>query len=52
MGGPSSGKRKAPTSAPKPLTAQGAAGKMHDDLKKSAKDDTLEASLFAIQNTE
>ena len=25
-----------------------AAGKMHSDLKKSSKDDTLEASLFAI----
>ena len=29
-----------------------AAGKMHDDLKKSAKDDTLEASLFAAFNTD
>ena len=27
-----------------------AAGKMHSDLKKSSKDDTLEASLFAMQN--
>ena len=29
-----------------------AAGKMHDDLKKSNKDDTLEASLFAMKNTD
>ena len=29
-----------------------AAGKMHDDLKKSAKDSTLEHSLFAAFNTE
>uniref|UniRef100_A0A7S0LP94 HAT C-terminal dimerisation domain-containing protein n=1 Tax=Coccolithus braarudii TaxID=221442 RepID=A0A7S0LP94_9EUKA len=29
-----------------------AAGKMHDDLKKSAKDDTLEAALFACFNTD
>ena len=29
-----------------------AAGKMHSDLKKSSKDDTLEASLFAMQNTD
>ena len=29
-----------------------AAGKMHDDLRKSAKDDTLEHSLFAAFNTE
>ena len=27
-------------------------GKMHSDLKKSSKDDTLEASLFAMQNTD
>ena len=27
-------------------------GKMHDDLKKSAKDDTLEASLFAMKNSD
>ena len=29
-----------------------AAGKMHDDLKKSSKDDTLEASLFTMKNTD
>ena len=29
-----------------------AAGKMHDDLKKSSKDDTLEASLVAMKNTD
>ena len=29
-----------------------AAGKMHDDLRKSAKDDTLEHSLFAAFNTD
>ena len=29
-----------------------AAGKMHDDLKKSAKDSTLEYSLFAAFNTD
>ena len=29
-----------------------AAGKMHSDLKKSSKDDTLEASLFAALRTE
>ena len=29
-----------------------AAGKMHDDLKKSAKDTTLEHSLFAAFNTD
>ena len=29
-----------------------AAGKMYGDLQKSAKDTTLEASLFASQNTE
>ena len=29
-----------------------AAGKMHSDLKKSSQDDTLEASLFAMQNTD
>ena len=29
-----------------------AAGKMHDDLKKSSKDETLEASLFAMKNTD
>ena len=29
-----------------------AAGKMHSDLKKSSKDETLEASLFAMQNTD
>ena len=29
-----------------------AAGKMHDDLRKSAKDDTLEHSLFAAFNTQ
>ena len=29
-----------------------AAGKMHDDLKKSSRDDTLEASLFAMKNTD
>ena len=28
------------------------AGNMHSDLKKSSKDDTLEASLFAMQNTD
>ena len=26
--------------------------KMHDDLKKSSKDNTLEASLFAMKNTD
>ena len=29
-----------------------AAGKMHDDLKKSATAGTLEMSLFAMQNTD
>ena len=29
-----------------------AAGKMHDDLRKSEKDSTLEHSLFAAFNTE
>ena len=29
-----------------------AAGKMHDDLRKSAKDNTLEHSLFAAFNTD
>ena len=29
-----------------------AAGKMHDDLRKSAKDNTLEHSLFAMANTD
>ena len=29
-----------------------AACKMHDDLKKSNNDDTLEASLFAMKNTD
>ena len=29
-----------------------AAGKMHDDLRKSAKDSTLEHSLFAAFNTD
>ena len=29
-----------------------AAGKMHDDLKKSAKDSTLEYSLFDAFNTD
>ena len=29
-----------------------AAGKMHDDLRKSEKDSTLEASLFAAINVE
>ena len=29
-----------------------AAGKTHSDLKKSSQDDTLEASLFAMQNTD
>ena len=29
-----------------------AAGKMHDDLRKSEKDNTLEHSLFAAFNTE
>ena len=29
-----------------------AAGKMHGDLSKNAKDDTLEASLFAAYNTD
>ena len=29
-----------------------AAGKMHDNLRKSMKDSTLEHSLFAMQNTE
>ena len=28
-----------------------AAGKMHTDLRKSAKDDTLEASIIAAHNT-
>ena len=56
-------KKKAAEPA-KPLPAQGkgqkrrtprsnfdaAAGKMHDDLKKSAKDDTLEHSIIAAFN--
>ena len=29
-----------------------AAGKMHDDLKNSSNNDTLEASLFAMKNTD
>ena len=29
-----------------------AAGKLHDDLRKSAKDSTLEHSLFAAFNTD
>ena len=29
-----------------------AAGKMHSDLKKSTHDETLEASLFAMKNTD
>ena len=29
-----------------------AAGRMHDDLRKSAKDNTLEHSLFAAFNTD
>jgi len=28
------------------------AGKLHDDMKKSQQDDTLEHSLFAAANTE
>ena len=64
MGGKTSGKRKlAPAAQPKPLLAEGAAhkrtpqstfdvfsaaGKMHSDLKKSSKTETLEASLFAM----
>ena len=34
------------------LLSFSAAGKMHSDLKKSSKDETLEASLFAMQNTD
>ena len=41
----------APASSGGVERAFSAAGKMHDDLKKSAKDDTLESSLFAMQNT-
>ena len=32
--------------------AKAAAGKMHGDLQKSAKDSTLEHSLFAAFNTD
>ena len=49
------GKRgpKKKTAEPPPLqTPQGVAGKMHGDLQKSAKDSTLEHSLFAAFNTD
>ena len=53
-------KKRTPTSSIllRPATSAGvervfsAAGKMHTDLKKSAKDTTLEHSLFAAFNTD
>ena len=35
-----------------PHSVFSAAGRMHDDLRKSAKDNTLEHSLFAAFNTD
>ena len=41
-----------PASSAGPERVFSADGKMHDDLKKAAKDSSLEHSLFAMQNTE
>ena len=40
-----------PASSAGPERVFSAAGKMHTDLKKAAKDSALEHSLFAMQNT-
>ena len=59
----SGGRKRTPTSAfdaaagkdkyePEKVIAEPAAGNMHGDLQKSAKDSTLEHSLFAAFNTD
>ena len=37
---------------PEPAADAGAGGEMHDDLRKSEKDSTLEHSLFAAFNAD
>jgi len=44
--------KRTPTSAFDGAAGKDTAGKMHGDLQKSAKDSTLEHSLFAAFNTD